>query len=391
MIVRSWPKCLVIVLVMICSAASSAEKLPVVWGGVAISTFGKDTLAPVAQRLLNCDSPSPTNTCPIDDFAKKIVLETPFDKVEVVNTYADDRVSYLVSPVIDAEWVSRVKLSEGVDRYVYQFLIIGSLVVYEVSPAETSLLSSVPVSIYADFYFSQPLTLAQEEKAFEAMYLSMEPYKGQAGYYNFFNNLVSEAKPILDRPLKFSSSSQFTKVGYSDDVVPVLKANNDLNALSRLFAAWATVNLAQATGEPIIPATLGKNDLKLVFRDASRTLILPKPMYEFDMYVQGVGTYKNAKYTCFNVGAYYGVKAFDEMLVDAPVEHGDSSCAFLEAGSADPGNIYPANLLAQIQQVMFGFSSNPEDRKYLSSHISTDRNKVLKSFEKIRKEVFNGN
>jgi len=370
--------------------ATSQERPEVVWGGLAISSFGNSAMAPVAQALLNCSNPSVSGSCAIEDMAKEMVLDADFEKISVKNAYAEDRVNYLISIVIDAEKVTSVVLGEGDEPYVYQFLILGSLVVYEVSPEETTLLSSVPISVYTDRYYRNRLSQAQQADVIQSMYLEQESYKGQIGYYNFFSNLISAAEPVIDRPLKFGSGVKFTQVGFNDDAAKALSKANNLDHLSNLLAVWATANLAEATGQPIIPATLGANDLKLVFRDAEITLILPDPLYEFDMYVQAVDTYKNASYTCFDVAAYYGVKVFGEMALDAPIQHGDESCAFLESGTAVPAEIYPANLLVQVQQVMFGFSPSSDDRQYIRSHIVQDRESVLTGFKNIREEVFNG-
>ena len=371
--------------------ASSEEKPEVIWGGVAISSFGKAAMAPVAEALLNCSNPSSTGVCPIEEMAKRLVLDAKFEKISVTNDYAEDRVNYLISVVIDAEKVSSVVLGKGDEPFVYQFLILGSLVVYEVTPQETTLLSSVPISVYADRYYQSDLSIKQQSEVIQGMYLELESYKGNVGYYNFFHNLVEDAVPIIDRPLKFGSGVKFTNVGFNDDVAATLSTSNNLEKLSNLFAVWATATLAEATRQPIIPATLGANDLKLVFRDAETLLLLPEPLYEFDMYVQAVDTYQNASYTCFDVAAYYGVKVFGEIVLDAPIQHGEDSCAFLESGSAEPDEIYPANLLAQIQQVMFGFSSLSSDRQYIKSHIVQDRDMVLSGFRKIREEVFSEN
>lgn len=367
------------------------DKPQVIWGGIAISSHGASAMAPVAEALLNCDNPSATGSCPIEDFAKEMVLGAKFEKISVKNTYAEDRVNYLISAVIDAEKISSVVLGEGDEPYVYQFLVLGSLVVYEVAPQETTLLSSVPISVYADRYFRNRLSQEQQSDIMQSMYLDLETYKGQVGYYNFFSNLVSAAVPVLERPLKFGSGVQFTKVGFNDVAADMLSSANSLDKLSTLFAAWATANLAEASGQPIIPSTLGENNLKLVFRDAETTIVLPEPLYEFDMHVQALDTYKNSSYTCFDVAAYYGVKVFGEMVLDAPLQHGSDSCAFLESGSAVSAEIYPANLLAQIQQVMFGFSPRSDDWKYIQSHIVQDRDTVLNGFKKVREEVFNGN
>ena len=371
--------------------AVAGDKQEVIWGGLAMSSHGRSAMAPVAETLLKCSEPSATGSCPIEDLAKKMVLDAKFEKISVKNTYAEDRVSYLISAVIDAEMVSSVVLGEGEERYVYQFLILGSLVVYEVTPQETLLLSSVPISVYADRYFRNKLSQEQKEAVIRSMYLELEAYNGQPGYYNFFSNLIGAAEPVLDRPLKFGSGVQFTKVSFSDVAVEALSRVNDLDTLSNVFAAWATANLAEATGQPIIPSTLGANDLKLVFRDAEMTITLPEALYEFDMHVQALDTYKNSSYTCFDVAAYYGVRVFDDLILDAPIQHGADSCAFLEDGTAVSAEIYPANLLAQIQQVMFGFSPQKDDWEYIKSHTVQDRETVLNGFKKVREEVFNGN
>ena len=371
--------------------AVAGDKQEVIWGGLAMSSHGRSAMAPVAETLLKCSEPSATGSCPIEDLAKKMVLDAKFEKISVKNTYAEDRVSYLISAVIDAEMVSSVVLGEGEERYVYQFLILGSLVVYEVTPQETLLLSSVPISVYADRYFRNKLSQEQKEAVIRSMYLELEAYNGQPGYYNFFSNLIGAAEPVLDRPLKFGSGVQFTKVSFSDAAVEALSRVNDLDTLSNVFAAWATANLAEATGQPIIPSTLGANDLKLVFRDAEMTITLPEALYEFDMHVQALDTYKNSSYTCFDVAAYYGVRVFDDLILDAPIQHGADSCAFLEDGTAVSAEIYPANLLAQIQQVMFGFSPQKDDWEYIKSHTVQDRETVLNGFKKVREEVFNGN
>ena len=371
--------------------AVAEDKQEVIWGGLAMSSHGRSAMAPVAESLLKCSEPSATGSCPIEDLAKKMVLDAKFEKISVKNTYAEDRVSYLISAVIDAEMVSSVVLGEGEERYVYQFLILGSLVVYEVTPQETLLLSSVPISVYADRYFRNKLSQEQKEAVIRSMYLELEAYNGQPGYYNFFSNLIGAAEPVLDRPLKFGSGVQFTKVSFSDVAVEALSRVNDLDTLSNVFAAWATANLAEATGQPIIPSTLGANDLKLVFRDAEMTITLPEALYEFDMHVQALDTYKNSSYTCFDVAAYYGVRVFDDLILDAPIQHGADSCAFLEDGTAVSAEIYPANLLAQIQQVMFGFSPQKDDWEYIKSHTVQDRKTVLNGFKKVREEVFNGN
>jgi RNase P/RNase MRP subunit p29 len=260
-----------------------------------------------------------------------------------------------------------------------------------VSPSETQLLFSVPMTVYADRYYSRHLSEQQEADVFKDMYLNADAYKGEVGYYNFFHNLVNEAKAVLDRPMKWPNNVQFTGVSYSSDAESALAGEVELTQLSKLFATWATANLAEATGEPIIPASMGENKLTLVMRDASRQIVLPKPYYEFDMHVQALETYKNSQYTCFDVASYFGVKVSGgEMLLDAPIQHGENSCAFLESGSAKESNIYPANIMSQIQQVMFSFSQKTSDMAYIQSHIVGDTNAVLNSIEKVKKEVFNG-
>ena len=371
------------------SASASDVRPEVIWGGLGISSVGQATLAPVARRLLDCDEVSEAGNCPIEEFVKSLILETDFEKVNVVQKYSDSNISFLVSPVVDVEWVNRVELGEGSEPFVYQFIVAGSLMVYEVSSTETQLLFSVPMTVYADRYYSNQLSDQQEADVFRDMYLNTDAYKGEVGYYNFFHNLVNEAKAVLDRPLKWPSNVQFTGVSYSSDAETALTGEVELAQLSKLFAIWATANLAEATGEPIIPASMGENKLNLVMRDASRQIVLPKPLYEFDIHVQALEVYKNSQYTCFDVASYFGVKAFGEMLLDAPIQHGEDSCAFLESGSAKASNIYPANIMAQIQQVMFGFSQDALDMTYIKSHIVGDAKNVLDSLEKVKEEVFN--
>jgi hypothetical protein len=373
------------------SASASDVRPEVIWGGLGISSSGETTLAPIARSLLSCTEVNETGNCPIEEFAKSLILETDFDKVNVVQKYSDSNLSYLASPIVDVEWVNRVELEEGSEPFVYQFIVAGSLIVYEVSPTETQLLFSVPMTVYADRYYSRQLSEQQEADVFNDMYLNADTYKGEVGYYNFFHNLVNEAKAVLDRPMKWPNNVQFTGVSYSSDAELALAGEVELAQLSKLFATWATANLAEATGEPIIPASMGENKLTLVMRDASRQIVLPKPYYEFDMHVQALETYKNSQYTCFDVASYFGVKVSGgEMLLDAPIQHGENSCAFLESGSAKESNIYPANIMSQIQQVMFGFSQNTSDMAYIESHIVGDTNAVLNSIEKVKKEVFNG-
>jgi hypothetical protein len=45
--------------------------------------------------------------------------------------------------------------------------------------------------------------------------------------------------------------------------------------------------------------------------------------------------------------------------------------------------------MAQIQQVMFGFSQDTLDMTYIKSHIVGDTKNVLDSLEKVKEEVFN--
>ena len=73
--------------------------------------------------------------------------------------------------------------------------------------------------------------------------------------------MVNEAKAVLDRPMKWPNNVQFTGVSYSSDAELALAGEVELAQLSKLFATWATANLAEATGEPIIPASMGENKL----------------------------------------------------------------------------------------------------------------------------------
>ena len=118
-------------------AAEVEEKPIVIWGGMAISSGGEATLAPVARALQNCDEVDEAGNCPIDTLIRSLTLNTNFDKISVVNSYAEDRINYLISPVIDVEWVNRVKLADGEKPFVYQFIVAGSFFIYETSPSSS--------------------------------------------------------------------------------------------------------------------------------------------------------------------------------------------------------------------------------------------------------------
>jgi len=370
------------------TTALASERNQVLWGGVGLSSPFDNPLAPVANKLMHCESTDESGRCPIDSYALNVMLDADFEKIELQVAYAEDRINYLLSPVIDAEWVSHVKLAESSEPYVYQFLILGAVLIYEVSAEGSQLLSSVPVSVYATRYFSKPLSLSQRNDIFEQMYLGVDSFNGQEGYYNIFNNLADQAAIHSDAPLKFPGLVKFTGVGYSDDVANTLSNDFDLSAITPVLASWATSNLASATGEMIIPFTLGQNDLRLVFRNAETRLTLPEPIYEFDMYVQAVETYKNSNYTCFDVAAYYGVKTFDDLLLDAPIQHGQDSCAFLQNGTARPNQIYVANLLSQIQKVMFSFSRDATDLNKLQSNIVSEKSMITSTIKKLKQDIF---
>ena len=378
---------------LICSASHAAgeEKQKVLWGGLGLSSAFDAPLAPVASKLLTCTAPNDVGLCPIEAFALETMLNADFDKIELQRGYAESNVSYLFSPMIDAEWVSHVVLAEGDDRYVYQFLILGSSLIYEVEAGNSQLLSSVPMSLYATRYFSKPLSTEEQNDIFEAMYLGTEAYNGQKGYYNIFYNMAEQASSKSDAPLKFPGYVKFTGVGFSDESTSVLAKDFDLDNLTPLLASWATANLADATDKMIIPSTFGQNQLRLVFRNAEMRLILPEPLYEFDMYVQAVETYKNSNFTCFDVAAYYGIKSFDDMLLDAPIQHGEDSCAFLKSGTAEANPIYVANLLSQIQKVMFSFSNDPADLNDLQRNIVTDKSGVTSTIKKLKQDIFYAN
>ncbi|MDC1275558.1 hypothetical protein N8Z32_02045 [Ascidiaceihabitans sp.] len=380
-----------VVLIWSANCAFSEEKQKVLWGGLGLSSAFDAPLAPVASTLLTCVSPDEVGRCPIEVFALEAMLNADFDKVELQRGYAESNVSYLFSPIIDAEWVSHVVLAEGDDRYVYQFLILGSALIYEVESGNSQLLSSVPISLYATRYFSKPLSTEEQNDIFEEMYLGTETYNGQKGFYNIFYNMAEQASSKSDAPLTFPGYVKFTGVGFSDGATSALARDFDLDSLTQLMSSWATANLADATDKMIIPSTFGQNQLRLVFRNAEMRLILPEPLYEFDMYVQAVETYKNSNFTCFDVAAYYGVKNFDDMLLDAPIQHGEDSCAFLKSGTAEANPIYVANLLSQIQKVMFSFSNDPADLNDLQSNILTDKSGVTSSIKKIKQDIFYAN
>jgi hypothetical protein len=383
--------CAALMLIWSASCAMSEGKQRVLWGGVALSSSLDAPLAPVASQLLNCDNPDELGRCPIEAFALDVMLGTNFENIDLQTGYTEDNISYLLSPVIDGEWVSHVQLSEGSERYVYQFLVLGSVLIYEVDAGNSQLLSSAPISVYATRYFSKPLTKQEQSEIFKSMYLGSEAYESKEGYYNIFNNMAEGAASKSDVPLKFSGLVKFTGVGYSDDAAKILSSDFNLDALTPLMASWATANLAASTEEMIIPYTLGQNQLRLVFRNAETTLKLPEPLYEFDMYVQAVDTYKNSNFTCFDVAAYYGVKTFGDMLLDAPIQHGQDSCAFIKSGTADANSIYIANLLSQIQKVMFSFSNDPADLKELQSNIVTKKSDVMNAIKKIKQDIFYAN
>jgi hypothetical protein len=379
------------VLIWSAGCAVSEEKQKVLWGGLGLSSAFDAPLAPVASKLLACAAPDNVGLCPIEAFALQTMLDADFDKIELQRGYAESNVSYLFSPIIDAEWVSHVVLAEGDDRYVYQFLILGSALIYEVEAGNSQLLSSVPMSLYATRYFSKPLSTEEQNAIFEEMYLGSETYNGQKGYYNIFYNMAERASSKSDAPLKFPGYVKFTGVGFSDGATSVLAKDFDLDSLTPLMSSWATANLADATDKMIIPSTFGQNQLRLVFRNAEMRLILPEPLYEFDMYVQAVETYRNSNFTCFDVAAYYGVKSFGDMLLDAPIQHGEDSCAFLKSGTANANPIYVANLLSQIQKVMFSFSNDPTDLKDLQRNIVTDKSGVANTIKKIKQDIFYAN
>lgn len=377
-------------LVLSVRAGWADDRVEVIWGGLGVSGLGNRQLVPVASNLIRCSTPNQNSRCPIEEFALKKLQDTDFANIKISNSYAENRINYLVSPVIDAEWVSHVKLAEGDQPFVYQFLILGSLLIYEVSPTESQLLSATPVSVYATRYYANSLSMDGQVSVFEEMYLGNEAYDGREGYYNFFDNLVDEASKLASVPLKFPGYVKFTGVGYSEEASSILSKDFNLDTLSTLFASWATSNLAKATGEPIIPASLD-NKLKLVFRSGESELILPEPMYEFDMYIQALETYKNSNFTCFDVASYYGVKTFEQTLLDAPIQQGGDSCAFLQAGTAEANTIYTANLLSQIQKVMFGFSKDSSDLNDLETHIVADTENVLSAITNIKRDVFDAN
>ena len=127
----------------------SAEKKSALWGGLGFSSFSNDTLSPAAEELRVCAVDKQLENCGgFDIFAssRTIFAEHNFEHVNLaVGLLASDQtIGYFVSPVITTEFVIKAK-AEG--QFFYTFLVVGNLLVYEVTPTETNYVYSVPYSV----------------------------------------------------------------------------------------------------------------------------------------------------------------------------------------------------------------------------------------------------
>ena len=363
----------------------SSEKKTALWGGLGFSSFSNDTLSPAAEELRVCAVDKQLGTCGgFDIFAasRKIFAEHSFEhlNLEVGLLAADQTIGYFVSPVITTEFVIKAK-AEG--QFFYTFLVVGNLLVYEATPTETNYVYSVPYSVQASEYFANELTAREELNYIQ------EWYRTDRQDDNFFYQMASNAIKSLEIPLSFGNYVQFTDISFSDSVASILSETASPDSWKKTISAFAEARLAAQTGKPIIPSSLGENQLELFFADGSRKINLPQPMYEFELFVKIFKLQApSADWACFNVGTYYSVKAFEDTLLNVPIVHGEDSCGYYSAKDADPTMAFPANLFEQIHEVMKAFSSAPGGDNYARTHISKNASENLSAIRSIRESVF---
>lgn len=364
-------------------ASAETAETDLLWGGLAFSSSGESSLSPAAEELRVC---AVSKECLEEDIfakARDVFLSTSFKNVSIVrSTLAyNQRIGYVASPVVNSEFVVRGKSS---GEYFYSFIILGNLIVYEVSPNDTSYIYSLPFGVQVDEFFDYKLTSAEEVAYLQNWYLTKDTER------NFFNQLASHAEQRLYVPVEFSNDIKFTKIGFSDQVANVLEATAPLSSWKQTISSYAEARLAAQTGKPLIPSSLGESRLDLIFEDGSREVRLREPVYEFEIYVSVFDKQMpSSGWTCFNVGAFYTIESFGEILFDAAVVHGEESCAYLDAGAADPTSFFPANLFEQTDSVMMGFNSKKGSESYLKNHVQGDVQKVITDLRNFRAEVFN--
>ena len=379
--------CLAISCLLVFTADVRAEKSKVFWGGLGFSTFGDSSQTPSAEALRNCAAEDSLDRCgghDIFEMSRDIFVSSQFDHLEVEARMLpfDQQIGNILSPTISSEFVIKGKVD---GKFFYTFLVTGSLMIYEVEANKTNFISSVPFGIQTDEYFSKPLSKQEELDYFKNWYVSQDPK------VNFFVLMADYARSKIDVPFSFSNGIQFTNIDFSDSVKDVLTRTNSLQNWAKSIKSFSETRLAARSGQPIIPSSADGSQLKLVFQDGSREIILRKPAYEFELYVAVFELQKpNAEWTCFNVGTFFTIRsAFeDEPILDVPIVHGEDGCANLPAEGIDETMFFPANLFEQIDSVMKAFGSPNPDTKYVRARALEDAAGALSAIKKFRKEAY---
>lgn len=377
--------CLIFTLSAGLSSGALAETSKVIWGGVGFSSFGDNSISPAAEEIRLCARGELAAGCEGEDFYKMtrdIFKSASFDEaaIEFRVLSPDERIGKLISPVINSEFVARGK---SFDKYHYTFIVLGSLLVYELSPVDTNYIYSVPFGIQTEEYFLSQLSEAEERAYIKNWYTTSVEED------NFFHQMALYGKSRLKVPESWPNRVKFTSIEFSDSVAETLSKTSSLDDWRKVIATFAETRLAAQTGQPIIPSSLGSNQLKWIFQDNEREIVLPKPMYEFGIKV-AIFKLEATKpdWTCFNVGTYFSVTAIGEPLLNAPIVHGQDSCVNLPSKHADPNVYFPANLFEQINKVMNAFSSEGSGENYVKTHFNKDAAKNLEAVRNIRKSIF---
>ena len=375
----------VILLAFIASSSLANDKPSVTWGGLGFASFGKTSLSPAAEKLRVCAESGDLANCQGADIymiADEMFETQNFDHIGIEYGYieAAQRIGYVVSPIINSEFVLRGKVN---GQYFYTFLVLGNLMLYEVEPDKTTFLSSVPFGMQIDEYFPKKLSEGQELAYLENWYTARNKKD------NFFAQMAMFASDKIKRPLSFSNGVKFTNIEFSDSVSEILKATSDLDSWRRVIAAFAEARLAANTGRSVIPSSVDGANLELLFKDGSRKINLPPALFDFEIFAAVFDrTAQGSEWTCFNVGARYIVKSFGEELVNAPMVHGEDSCANLPAANADPLVFFPANLFEQINSVMEAFSAQKGADNYVRAHAMSDHEGIAAAIASVRKQAF---
>jgi len=271
-------------------AKTAAEDKPtVVWGGVSLASHASTPeeqrkAMPVIGEMLMCKNT--TEGCggiDINAVAREAFANTEFRDfdIEVGSVSASQLQGHIITPVITSEAI--VEAFEGKSvGYSYSYRIFGNLMILQFLPGEVQYVAAHPFILNYFDVSKTKLSDAQKREVFKSLYLNDD--KG----VNFFAQLRDAAQKDLRLNVDEHNYVQINSVELSDEVLAVLTQAYGAESWKQQIAKFFESNLAASTGRPILPSALGDRttqQLLIVFRDASKKLVVPPAGYSVGLVI----------------------------------------------------------------------------------------------------------